>query len=278
MLKKVPLAAISLACALSTTAALAEPPLNSTQWEDSPPSAEDNSENEAEPEPPPPPPPPPPPESSNEASGEPLWPEASSEAGQEPAKTVIVSIRFTEPGVGVTVSTRDKKILATCKSACRVRLVPGRYIFNVHPGDSTVGGKRALDVQGPMRITFDPDTTDHRYGGLGLGIAGPIAMIVGLGLAISGARVSVDCTGSECNQHTRTDETRIRMGLLTMLGGMGATALGWTMFGTSIKPEYEIESLNSTFTHSRRTLPQRSLQLGVVGYPGGGGLGARLAF
>ena len=63
-----------------------------------------------------------------------------------------------------------------------------------------------------------------------MGIVGPIAALVGVGMLAS-------CGDSECG---RGDSFRSSSGVLLFLGGLTVTPIGWVMFGTSYKPEVEV--------------------------------------
>ncbi len=152
--------------------------------------------------------------------------------------TVEVDLTSSTPDVGFQVYLEKAKPgrdapIAVCPGNCRVFLVPGTYRFVVTETKDTLSGSRMIDVTGPMAIDFDPDTTAQRTTGLVMGIAGPIAMLAGLGLVVG------DALDEEYDERD-DDETGRSVGGLLLIGGLAATPIGWVMFGKSFKPEYEI--------------------------------------
>lgn len=82
-----------------------------------------------------------------------------------------------------------------------------------------------------MAIDFDPDTSAKKNTGLVLGITGPIMMLAGVATLLGHPQDSKE-----------DNETRMQVGGFLLLGGLAATPIGWVMFGTSFKPEYEIRT------------------------------------
>lgn len=201
------------------------------------------------------------------------------------ATTFPVRISTTEPGVRVSVE-RGSTPVASCQDDCVVQLSPGKYVFRVHAGSGTVGGTRTIDVGGPMHIRFDPDTSEHRWGGLALGIGGVVSLVVGAAAMIADS--CIDCGDKE----PRDEGTNIA-GVMALIG-LAATPTGWVMFGTSMKPEYEIESMNAQDARgrarrrhaeaprsdvaSRRRAAGPRVNVAVTPAQGGGMLGVGMSF
>jgi hypothetical protein len=188
---------------------------------------------------PPPPAPPAPPAQPQGPHAMPPW--SLPWGTWAPVAPVAVDLVSSTPGIGFKVFFEKSKPardapLATCPGNCRVFLHPGTYRFLVTETDRTLSGSRVIDVTGPMAIDFDPDTTTQRSSGLVMGIAGPIAMLVGFGLLIG------DDLHDEYDERDE-DETRRTVGGLLLIGGLAATPIGWVMFGRSFKPEYEIRKV-----------------------------------
>jgi hypothetical protein len=97
-----------------------------------------------------------------------------------------------------------------------------------------------VDISGPSTVRVDPDTHAHRDGGLALGIAGPILMLVGM-VALLGNECW-ECSAEE--RERRNDERRVPNTLagVGLIGGLAITPIGWVMFGTSFKPEVEVDT------------------------------------
>lgn len=125
--------------------------------------------------------------------------------------------------------------MATCPSSCRLFLYPGKYRIRITETDETLSGSRLIDVSQSMAIEFDPDTSAKKNAGLVLGITGPIMMIAGVATLL----------GHPNDYEREEDRTRINVGAFLLLGGLAATPIGWVMFGTSFKPEYEIRTWNA---------------------------------
>jgi hypothetical protein len=164
-----------------------------------------------------------------------------------------VDLSSSTPGVGFKVYLEKSKPdrdapIATCPGNCRVFLAPGTYRFLVTETESTLKGSRVIDVTGPMAIDFDPDTRTQRSTGLVMGIAGPIAMLVGFGILLG------DGLHDEYDERD-DDEAGRTVGGLLLIGGLAATPIGWVMFGRSFKPEYEV----------RHPVPSWSVGAGATG-------------
>ncbi|MCK6536851.1 MAG: hypothetical protein L6Q84_28115 [Polyangiaceae bacterium] len=147
-----------------------------------------------------------------------------------------VDLVSTEPGVSLSVfperarPDRDPPLFECPTPPCRIPLWPGRYQLRVSEGPETLEGTRGFETTGPAQVSVDPDTHAHRTAGLVMGIVGPIAALVGVGMLAS-------CSGSECREG---DDFLGSSGVLLFLGGLTVTPIGWVMFGTSYKPEVEV--------------------------------------
>ena len=130
-----------------------------------------------------------------------------------------------EPDAGFEVygpesePVRDRPIVA-CAANCQLHAKPGRYRILITETDDTVAGFRDLDIHEPTTIRFEPDTKAKRTVGLVLGLVGAIVL-------------GVEATRVEVNDGSDDLDTAL------LLGGAPLTAIGWVMFGTSSKPEYE---------------------------------------
>ncbi len=178
---------------------------------------------------------------------------------------VPIELVSTEPGVGIDVYAPSARVgvdppIVACDAACRVVVAPGTYKIFVRDTEDTVSGSREIDVSRPMRITMDPDTVEHRSVGLGLGIAGPIAMIVGIVVVIGSWQ---DCGHGDYDyaydgrRACGGNDSARALGILSLVGGLTATPVGWVMFGTSFKPEYSLDPLSSSPYGGARS-PQRA--------------------
>ena len=110
-----------------------------------------------------------------------------------------------------------------------------------------------------MGIDFDPDTKAKNIAGLVLGIAGPVLSIAGLMTYYS------YCDGAFSGAQTCSVDGGAQTAVALMLiGGVVATPIGWTMFGTSFKPEYEIHEYHQqapTYSSPARG----NVRLGIAG-------------
>jgi hypothetical protein len=155
-----------------------------------------------------------------------------------PITTVPLDLTTSTEGAGFEVYFESSKPgidapLASCPGSCRVFVYPGKYRIQITETEDTVRGNRLIEVRGPMSIDFDPDTSAKRTGGLILGIAGPIMLITGVMLVLS------DEISNGYDDHSYDNDTEEAFGVLLMAGGLAATPIGWVMFGTSFKPEYQ---------------------------------------
>lgn len=158
---------------------------------------------------------------------------------QQGVPAYAVDLTSDTPGVGYRVYQakarpgRDAPYVS-CPGPCRVVLPRGEYRFVVTETDVTLSGSRMITINAPSTIQFDPDTRDKRSAGLTLGIAGPVVMLVGLVVALASS-----CNGG-CDGSSSSREHVAWTGIGMMAAGLTATPVGWVMFGTSFKPEYEV--------------------------------------
>lgn len=150
---------------------------------------------------------------------------------------VAVDIVGMEPNLAFTISDKDKRPIAECPGNCRLMLLPGRYQIFVHATDDTLAGSRMVDITTASTVRVDPDTTAHRDVGLGLGIAGPVIILASLAALLANADWY-----SENEDRSQADETEDSLAVLGLLGGLAITPIGWVMFGSSFKPEVEVDT------------------------------------
>lgn len=199
-------------------------------------------------------------------------PTAPAYAAPYPGYNVItVDLSGTVPGMGYEIydgHSRPGKDapLATCPGPCRLVLPPGEYHFRVTETADTLAGSRKLEINASSSIHFDPDTKAKRTTGLVLGIGGPILALVGFGTLLGAS--CMDCTGSD-----RRNDGAVAAGAAMLLGGLALTPIGWVMYGTSYKPEYEIKRLGPGIV--REESPWR---FGISPTLGGAAIGGQLVF
>ncbi len=111
-------------------------------------------------------------------------------------------------GAPVPISTKEGQPLAECPGDCRLSLAPGRYKIFVHETPGTLAGSREVDISAPTTLRVDPDTQAHRSVGLGLGIAGPILMLVSLGVLLANACIDCGDSGRRTTNNTRPRTAR----------------------------------------------------------------------
>jgi hypothetical protein len=121
--------------------------------------------------------------------------------------------------------------IARCQVPCRAHLPVGRYKMFVHETEGTLSGARIVDISGPSNVLVSPDARGQRTAGLGLGIGGTVAMIVGAVLVLS------DLCVDGCSRYDDSSDSRAGIGTALLLGGLVATPVGWVMFGKSFRPE-----------------------------------------
>lgn len=159
-----------------------------------------------------------------------------------PYPGVTLWMHSTEPGTQLWLYPREAKVdsavpLFTCAAPpCQVQVAPARYKIRVSETEETFGGVRPVDVESHTRVTLTPDVRWKRGVGLGLGIAGTIAVMVGSVMLMSSGRLM-----GEERADDRESGNQAAIGGLAFLGGAIATPIGWVMFGSSFKPDVEIE-------------------------------------
>ncbi|HEX4338420.1 MAG TPA: hypothetical protein VH062_21085 [Polyangiaceae bacterium] len=191
--------------------------------------------------------------------GVPVWMTA------EDGETALASVypEWAKPG---TVAP-----LFTCQLPCSLRMERGRYRIEVAETESTLRGNRPVTIEGPSRLVITPRDRSTRSVGLGLGIGGVVAIVAGTVMIIVDItnNLRVSCDGDFCDRQSSTGGLATA-GLLLALGGAVVTPIGWVMFGKSFRPAIDVE--NGVQAAAPRGV------LGVVGMPGGAGLGAKLTF
>lgn len=185
------------------------------------------------------------------------------------ANTVTLELLSNTPGLAYEVYSITKKIGRDpadffCETNCQIQVVPGEYRIRVRETEFTLAGSRVIRINSPTSILFDPDTRAKRTTGLVLGIAGPVAMLVGVGLVMGAAPDPHDAGPSK-----RNDALAIG-GVGVLAAGAAMTAAGWVMFGTSFKPEYELSPVG--------TGKAPAFSAGMVPSSGGMVFAATLAF
>jgi hypothetical protein len=136
------------------------------------------------------------------------------------------------------VSDEDNRPIAECPRNCQVLVSPGRYRLFVYETKDTVAGTRVVDIRGPTRLRVNPDTPTQRWTGLTMGIAGAILTVVGAGLFLSS---SPDVGSEPREDRTQAQKDRGAIGGIMLLSGAVLTPIGWVMFGSSFKPDVEVE-------------------------------------
>ncbi|MCA9633927.1 MAG: hypothetical protein KC766_40035 [Myxococcales bacterium] len=230
--------------------------------------------------PPPPPPPPAPPAAPSGSGG---WAPGGAGGwapGAPPPQTpgyprrgpldgragrVKVTLESTEPGVRVELHHRraepeQSQPIVSCIDRCSVYVTPGRYKFYVVGDDDFLSGSREVTIDADVVLLIDPDTQAHRTIGLTLGIGGLFGLGVGVALILDAA-----------DKHS---DSRAETGVWIALGSLVAIPVGWSVFGTSFKPEWEEHYLEDR--EAKALEPQWSV--GVAPVNGGGVFGASLTF
>jgi hypothetical protein len=145
----------------------------------------------------------------------------------------------------------------------------GRYRIEVLETEGTLGGSRSASVDGPVRLVITPRDRAKRTLGLTLGIGGAVAVVVGVALLVDGAS-GVPATCDTQGYCSRTWNTEMTTGGLVALAGAIMTPIGWVMFGKSARPAIDVEHVGMAARPTRR--------IGIIGLPGGAGLGGTFTF
>ncbi len=159
--------------------------------------------------------------------------------------------------------------LASCRLPCGFQMQRGRYRVAVAETESTLPGSRPVSIDGPSRLTITPRDRAKRTTGLILGIGGAVAVVAGIGLMADGLGRAFRF----CDSSTNCDSgngAEFGGGLLLFVAGAALTPIGWVMFGKSFRPAIDVE-------HAMQASGPRGT-LGLVGVPGGAGLGGTFVF
>lgn len=147
--------------------------------------------------------------------------------------------------------------LLVCGRSCRVALPAGEYRVSVVDAQGRSRASRALAVNGPASWLVRPPSEEQRTTGLVLGVAGPVAMVGGSMLILSGLCIE-ECRDSHAD--------RVAAGLILAIGGVVATPIGWVMFGKSFRPTVEVSSGAWRTARALNTKEERaSVRGGVLG-------------
>ncbi|HEV8549285.1 MAG TPA: hypothetical protein VGQ57_09655 [Polyangiaceae bacterium] len=121
-----------------------------------------------------------------------------------------------------------------CYGQCAFKLVPGEYrvLIDGPEGSDVHRSFRNFELSGSSQITVEPPSASAHYGGLALGIVGPIAIMVGSGLLLAG--------GLNGSAHS---DGRTAGAAALILGGVGVTVGGWVLFAANRRPSVEITPL-----------------------------------
>lgn len=179
---------------------------------------------------------------------------------------VKVTLQSVEPGVRVELhhlraDPERSQPIVSCVDSCSVHVPRGRYKFYVVGDDSFVSGSREVEIQDDVTLLIDPDTQEHRTVGLVLGVGGIVSFFVGIALLVD----SID--------ESRGD-SRAGTGGAMIVGSLVAIPVGWVMFGTSFKPEWDEEYR----TDQRAKAPEPTWNVGFAPTKGGGMFGLGLTF
>ncbi len=155
---------------------------------------------------------------------------------------VPVTIASDTPGTRFSIKRdQDAAEVARCDTRCGLYLPKGKYRLVVKESDDVADGTRRFKLDGPSSILLSPDTPGQRWAGLSLGIGGIAATIAGAVLLLS----SNGC--ADCGEATKQ-----KAGVVLLLGGLGATPVGWVMFGKSFKPDLQIDQRSAAVHGSLR--------------------------
>jgi hypothetical protein len=145
----------------------------------------------------------------------------------------------------------------------------GRYRIEVIESEDTLSGSRPVSVDGPVRLVITPRDRTKRTMGLTLGIGGAVAVVVGIALLAHGSS-EVPATCDSQGYCSRDWNTEMTTGGLVALAGAIMTPIGWVMFGKSARPAIDVEHVGMAARPTR--------QIGIIGLPGGAGLGGTFTF
>jgi hypothetical protein len=160
--------------------------------------------------------------------------------------------------------------VAQCSNYCDFWALPGRYTLYLK--DPATGEQHdvGLRIRDSARYAVDPGDDTARNVGLGLGIAGPVALFTGLILTLPLVFANI-CEDSNCV--TDADRRAANIGLGFLLGGVVMTPVGWTLFASN---RTRVTPLTAPPYAAPSNGP--SVRVGVVGIAGGLGLGGVAAF
>jgi len=177
------------------------------------------------------------------------------------APPVLIEIASEEPETWFELRTTSDVPIFRCQGACAAYVPAGTYAVYVEETDDTRAGQRKLTLEKASSVTLTPRSKSTGSAGLALGIAGSVALPVGLLMVISATLSSCEEGLSGTCNDSQTQTIGL-LGLALFLGGAVATPIGWVMFAKSRRPGVEVEPLApAQHGKSSRRLP---VQLGLM--------------
>jgi hypothetical protein len=151
-----------------------------------------------------------------------------------------IEIHADAPGMLVelyapTAKPRRDLPLLRCVAPCSANVAPGKYRLYVDATEETLRGTSTITLNGPSYVIVTPETPSTRWIGLGLGVAGTLALPTGITLLTVGLVES-----STCDEDPSCHQELVAPGLLALVGGLVLAPMGWIMFASSYKPGVEI--------------------------------------
>lgn len=183
---------------------------------------------------------------------------------------VTVTLESTEPGVTIGLfplraDVARSKAIIRCVDRCTTRVRPGRYKFAVAANEDVVGGSREVEIDADVHLLIDPDMVEHRSVGLAMGVGGIGLFCYGIYSVLH----SVDGYGYD--GRSSVDEAEQVRGALSIVASLVFIPVGWVMYGTSFKPEWDA-------IYSEQAKVEPRFNLGFAPVKDGGILGATLSF
>jgi hypothetical protein len=189
-------------------------------------------------------------------------PVAALKKGDAPVGAVRISISTNEERLLLTVAQPGaSRAIVTCYYQCSFWGVPGRYTVWTTNQERGIRYQTTLDAQRDRTFLASSGNPGARTAGMIAGIAGPIAMVGGVALAVVQVLGDPHCDpspGSDC-----VDSTGHPLGYALFAGGLVATVIGWLTFATS-GPRVDAAE------EKRETHPPLRARLGVTALPSHG--------
>jgi hypothetical protein len=167
-----------------------------------------------------------------------------------------VLVRGTAPELRVDLLARWARVgrdepVASCWTPCDLELPRATYKLRVHETADFLDGYRTVDIDEPAVVSVHPGSRSTRTVGLILGIAGPVAAVIGGSMSL----IAMGHDSEPSDGSVRATLAYTGLGLVA--AGIIVTPIGWIVFATAGTPGVTVTPGHAptTLAGTRAALP-----------------------